>query len=58
MWAEQGLGDMIQFVRYAQVLKERGARGGAGVPPHVVPLFSSVAGIDQIVTEGRSGACL
>ena len=52
VWAEQGLGDMIHFVRYAQVLKEQGARVVLECPPHVVPLFRSVAGIDQIITEG------
>jgi len=52
IWAEQGLGDMIQFIRYAQALKEQGARVVLEFPPHVVPLFRGVTGIDQIVTEG------
>ncbi|HEY5314225.1 MAG TPA: tetratricopeptide repeat-containing glycosyltransferase family protein [Pirellulales bacterium] len=52
IWAEQGLGDMIQFVRYAPALKAQGARVVVECPPHVVPLFRSAPGIDQIVTEG------
>ncbi|HEX4148158.1 MAG TPA: tetratricopeptide repeat-containing glycosyltransferase family protein, partial [Pirellulales bacterium] len=52
LWAEQGLGDMIQFVRYAKVLQEQGARVVLEAPPHVVSLFHSAPGIDQIVTEG------
>src|SRR6185437_11039114 len=52
IWAEQGLGDMIHFVRYAQLLKQQGASVILEVPPHVVSLFRSAPGVDQIVTEG------
>jgi hypothetical protein len=52
VWAEQGLGDTIQFIRYARLLKERGARVVLECPPHVVPLFRDVVGLDQIVTGG------
>jgi len=39
LWSEQGLGDCIQFVRYALLLKAQGARVIISVPPSLVDLF-------------------
>ncbi len=52
VWVEQGVGDMIQFLRYARVLKEQGATVILECPQRLAPLFSSCAGIDRIISEG------
>lgn len=51
--SEQGLGDILQFCRYAPLLVERGARVAVEVPPMLVDLFES--SFDGIV-EVRSAA--
>ena len=53
LWCEQGLGDAIQFVRFAALLKERGARVVLECPRLLVPLFSTCEGIDALVAEGE-----
>jgi len=51
--AEQGLGDTIQFVRYAKLLRERQARVILAVPPGLIPLVSrSMTGIEVISVVG------
>src|SRR5438132_4624543 len=49
---EQGLGDMIQFIRYAALVKERGGRVLVECPGFLIALFSTCPGIDQLVAEG------
>jgi hypothetical protein len=49
LWCEQGLGDIVQMIRYAPLLAERGATVLVECPPAIVPLLSSVAGIDRFV---------
>jgi hypothetical protein len=50
---EQGLGDMMQFIRYAAVVKEqRGGRIVVECPGMMLPLFRTCAGIDELVAEG------
>ncbi len=46
--AEQGLGDCIQFIRYAALLVQRGGRVVALVNQPLVRLFASVPGIDRV----------
>jgi len=48
---EQGLGDTIQFIRYAALLKQRGARVVVRCQSRMTRLLNRVAGIDQVVTE-------
>src|SRR5207302_119443 len=50
---EQGLGDAIQFVRFAALLEGRGARVVLECPRLLVPLFSTCEGIDALVAEGE-----
>src|SRR5207245_780764 len=52
LWMEQGRGDMIQFIRYAALVKERGGRVLVECPGFLIPLFSTCPGIDQLVAEG------
>jgi tetratricopeptide (TPR) repeat protein len=53
VWCEQGLGDAIQFVRYASLLAERGARVVLECPQMLMRLFSTCPGIDLLVAEGE-----
>ncbi|HMF11043.1 MAG TPA: tetratricopeptide repeat protein, partial [Gemmataceae bacterium] len=49
LYAEQGLGDTIQFVRYAPLVQAQGGRVLLQCQDGLVPLFSRCAGIDQLV---------
>jgi tetratricopeptide (TPR) repeat protein len=49
--AEQGLGDTLQFIRYARLVKERGGRVLFGCQKPLVKLLSSTPGVDQIVAQ-------
>ena len=46
--AEQGLGDTIQFIRYAPLLVGRGAKVVCEVQPELLSLLSRLEGIDMI----------
>ncbi|MEO6444776.1 MAG: tetratricopeptide repeat protein, partial [Gemmatimonadaceae bacterium] len=51
--SEQGVGDAIQFARFAATVKARGAgRVYLECPYPVVPLLSGVTGIDAVVARG------
>ena len=49
---EQGLGDMLQFCRYAKLAKEAGATVILGTEKPLVKLLTSLEGVDQVVTTG------
>lgn len=50
IWCEQGLGDSIQFARYVQTLKQRGAHITLAVQPQLLELLSGLEGIDNIMS--------
>jgi tetratricopeptide (TPR) repeat protein len=51
LYSEQGLGDAIHFIRVAVSLKKLGATVLLQCSQHLLPLFTSAPGIDQIVLE-------
>src|SRR5262249_28481447 len=53
VWAEQGLGDVIQFVRYAPLVRQSAARVLLQCTPAMHPLLGTAPGIDRLVTGGN-----
>lgn len=51
IYAEQGLGDTIQFIRYARLTKERVKKVIVEVQSSLVKLLSKTPGIDKIVSS-------
>jgi hypothetical protein len=51
---DQGLGDAIQFVRYAALVKARGGRVIVACQEPLVPLLQTCPGIDQVITRGEA----
>jgi len=49
LYCEQGLGDTIHFIRFAKVLKERGARTIVHVQPPLLALLQGCKGIDYLI---------
>jgi tetratricopeptide (TPR) repeat protein len=54
LWCEQGLGDTLQFVRYAALVKAKGGTVVLECPARMVPLLSTCAGVDRLVAEGEA----
>jgi Flp pilus assembly protein TadD len=50
--AEQGLGDTIQFIRYATIVKSQGANVIVECPPPLLKLLATCPGIDQLIGQG------
>jgi tetratricopeptide (TPR) repeat protein len=53
VYAEQGLGDAIQFVRYVPLMAQRGAKVVVECQPPLVTLFRTVEGIGELIPQGR-----
>jgi tetratricopeptide (TPR) repeat protein len=51
LWAEQGLGDTLQFVRYAEIARQRVRRVVLQVQAPLASLCRSVAGVDQVIVD-------
>jgi len=49
LYCEQGLGDTIHFIRFAKVLKERGAKTIVHVQPPLLALLQGCNGIDYLI---------
>jgi len=53
LFGEQGLGDILQFVRYAPLVKQRGGRVVVACPNSMMPILSTCAAIDQFCGSGE-----
>ena len=53
---EQGLGDVLFFLRFASAAAERGARIAVVAPPKLAPLLVRVPWFASVVSEGSPGA--
>ena len=51
--AEQGLGDTIQFCRYAALVKKLGARVLLEVPKSLMVLLKDLEGVDILLEQGK-----
>jgi tetratricopeptide (TPR) repeat protein/glycosyltransferase involved in cell wall biosynthesis len=51
--AEQGLGDSLQFIRYAAIVKNKGGRVIVACYQQVRRLFATVEGIDLLIVKGE-----
>jgi tetratricopeptide (TPR) repeat protein len=52
--AEQGLGDTLHFVRYAEVVAAMGAAVHLGVPPPLRGLVATMPAVRSVVTPGEA----
>lgn len=52
LYGEQGLGDSLQFCRYAELVAGRGAKVVLEVPRPLVSLCSTVRGVTEVVAHG------
>jgi len=52
--AEHGLGDTIQFCRYAPLAAARGARVWIEAPPALLPLLQSLRGVERVVAQAAA----
>ena len=50
--SEQGLGDTIQFCRFAEILAKQGARVILEAPKSLLGLLASLRGVTQLVAQG------
>lgn len=54
LYAEQGFGDVIQFVRYVPLVKERGAEVIVGCQRELKSLLKSAEGVSSVVAFGEA----
>ncbi len=54
LYAEQGLGDMLQFCRYASHVADLGAQVLLEAPPALLPVLSGLAGVTQVIAQGTA----
>ena len=54
LYSEQGLGDTLQFSRFAIQVKQLGAKVILEVQKPLTSLLSSLAGVDQIISKGET----
>ncbi|RKE36831.1 tetratricopeptide repeat protein [Paraburkholderia sp. BL23I1N1] len=52
--AEQGLGDTLQFCRYAGMVSKLGAKVVLEVPRELMRLMSTLDGVDQLIEAGHA----
>lgn len=54
LWAEQGLGDTLQFVRFARHVKERGGRVMLECQRELSALLANSSEIDEVIVAGEA----
>ena len=54
LYTDEGLGDRIQFIRYAGLLKSRGARVICECPMPLMDVFRTAHGVDELVQLGNA----
>ena len=54
LYTEQGLGDTLQFIRYAALVQQLGATVIVECPPNLTRLLSKVEGINHITPVGEA----
>jgi Flp pilus assembly protein TadD len=54
LYPEQGLGDALQFARYATLLAETGARCVIRCPDAIAPLLATVPGVAEVSRDGAA----
>src|SRR5439155_3669588 len=54
LYTEQGYGDTLHFIRYADLLKKRGATVIMESPKPLIPLLSRTPGIDRLIEQGSA----
>ena len=52
--SEQGLGDTMQFIRYAPLVAERGGTVIVGTVPELHRLLQGTAGVTRWLTQGET----
>jgi tetratricopeptide (TPR) repeat protein len=53
LYAEQGLGDTVQFARYASLVARQGARVVLEVQPELASLLTSLPGVSAVCARGE-----
>ena len=56
LYAEQGLGDTLQFIRFVDDVAKRGATVLLEVQPTLIPLLTSLGGVQQLLAQNASAA--
>lgn len=57
LYVEQGLGDALQFVRYAPLVAAHGGRVVVECPKSLKQLFETVAGVERVVKIYQNSMC-
>src|SRR5262249_29467944 len=52
VYAEQAMGDTLQFIRYVPLVKQRGGSVVMEYQPSLLPLLAGCSGIDHLVPRG------
>src|SRR5262249_7343076 len=52
LYADHGLGDAIQFIRYASMVRDRGGRVVVACRAPLARLLATCAGVERVVVEG------
>lgn len=52
LWAEQGFGDTVQFIRFAQDVAARGAHVSVLAQPDLAELLRSAPGVSEVLVQG------